>query len=333
MNAPAQLTPVARAAEAATQTEFDRLLQRPFTPRDLLEDNNFDKIWRMAEALANSALSVPKELKGNIGDCMAIVTQAMIWGLNPFAVAQKAHVINGKLGYEAQLVNAVVMQSGAIRGSFSYEYRGDGDRLECRVGAVLRGESDVCWGEWLSMHVVTTRNSPLWKTNPRQQMGYLQVKNWARAFAPGALLGIYSDDELEGIEPQANGSTTANAAATPARPELPAYEQAAFDKNLPAWTKLVADGRKTPGDLLATLSTKATFSEAQREKILALAPKPAKPAAFDAGAAVAKIGAQTDADALALLADELLSLAPDEAARGVVTQAYHERFQEIKGQA
>ena len=264
MNAPEPRTAVARAAEAATQSELDRLLQRPFTARDLLEDQNFDKLWRMAEALANSALSIPRELKGNVGDCLAIVTQAMIWGLNPFSVAQKAHVINGKLGYEAQLVNAVVMQSGAIVGSFHYEHQGDA----CRVGAVLRGEQSITWGEWLSAATVTTKNSPLWKTNAKQQMGYLQVKNWARAYCPGALLGIYSTDELEAMLDAMTPAQTVDALVK--TPGLPPYADEAFAKNLPAWSKLVADGKKTPGDLLAMLSTKATFSEPQKAQILSL---------------------------------------------------------------
>jgi hypothetical protein len=264
VNAPEPRTAVARAAEAATQSELDRLLQRPFTARDLLEDQNFDKLWRMAEALANSALSIPRELKGNVGDCLAIVTQAMIWGLNPFSVAQKAHVINGKLGYEAQLVNAVVMQSGAIVGSFHYEHQGDA----CRVGAVLRGEQSITWGEWLSAATVTTKNSPLWKTNAKQQMGYLQVKNWARAYCPGALLGIYSTDELEAMLDAMTPAQTVDALVK--TPGLPPYADEAFAKNLPAWSKLVADGKKTPGDLLAMLSTKATFSEPQKAQILSL---------------------------------------------------------------
>lgn len=212
-----QQTPVAAAvahAPAQTQTELDRLLAKPFTARDLIEDKNFDKIWRMADALSSSALSVPKELKGNIGDCLAIVTQAMIWGLNPFAVAQACHVINGKLGYEAKLVNAVVQQSGAIRGSFHYEYRGAGMDLECRVGAVLAGQTSITWGEWLRNGDCKVRNSPLWNTNPRQQLGYLQVKNWARAYAPGPVLGIYSEDELpSGAQPDAFPGLQDNSAA------------------------------------------------------------------------------------------------------------------------
>jgi hypothetical protein len=82
-------------------------------------------------------------------------------------------------------------------GRFHYEYRGEGANVECRVGAVIRGERDITWGEWLSAASVTTKNSPLWKTNPKQQLGYLQVKNWARAHTPGAILGVYSTDELE----------------------------------------------------------------------------------------------------------------------------------------
>lgn len=268
------MTAAAAAAHAVTaSSELDRLLQqqRTFTPKDLLEDDNFDKLWRMAEALANSALSVPKELKGNIGDCLAIVTQAMIWGLNPFAVAQKAHVINGKLGYEAQLVNAVVMQSGAIRGSFSYEYEGD----RCRVGAVLRGESEITWGEWLSAATVQTKNSPLWKVNPKQQMGYLQVKNWARAYCPGALLGIYSTDELEAM-PEALPPAAATAALSKL-PALPPYSSEDFTKNLPKWQKLIDEGKGTGAELLAKLSTKATFTDEQQAQIKALVRKAQEP--------------------------------------------------------
>lgn len=276
MNAPERLTQVAYATKEATerrngQTDFDRLMQRSFTPIDILEDNNFDKLWRMAESLANSALSIPKELKGNIGDCLAIVTQAMIWGLNPFGVAQKAHVINGKLGYEAQLVNAVVMQSGAIQGSFHYEYEGD----RCRVGAVLRGESTITWGEWLSAATVTTKNSPLWKTNPKQQMGYLQVKNWARAYCPGALLGIYSSDELETPDTSPFAPGAESQGTLPKAPPLPAYQAADFEANLPEWKrKLIDTGKKTAPELLAMLSTKATFTEEQQAKLLSLKKPP-----------------------------------------------------------
>lgn len=271
MNAPVAHAPMARAFADADPSDLDRLLARPFTPSDLMRGDNLDRLERIADRLSNGRMTVPEYLRGNPGDCMAIAMQAMLWGMDPFVVAQKTHIVSGRLGYEAQLVIAVVMNSGAIRGSFRYEYRGEGNSLECRVGAVLRGESDVTWGEWLQISSITTKNSPLWKVNPKQQMGYLQAKNWARIYCPGAILGVYTIDELEDFVPPPRSVDT----SAPKRPELPAYQADAFEKNLPAWAKIVADGKKTPGDLLATLSTKATFSEEQKARLLSLKAAPA----------------------------------------------------------
>lgn len=277
MNAP--LNQVAAAAvQTADASEFTRLLQAEYSPRNMLEGNNLDKALLVAEQMATAKVTVPKHLLGSVGDCLAIVTQAMLWNMNPFAVAQKTHLVNGVLGYEAQLVNAVVQNSGAVRGAPHYEYRGDGGNLECRVGFVLRGQTEVTWGEYLRSADVTTKNSPLWKTNPKLQLGYLQVKNWARAYAPGAILGVYSTDELDdspvAFVPGAVNRLTGEIT-------LPPYSPASFDKNLPAWTKTVAEGKKTAQEVLTMLQSKASFSEEQKATILSL--KKAAPKVEDIG--------------------------------------------------
>lgn len=183
----------------------------------VLDSNTIDSIMRVAEIMASGKSTIPKHLQGSPGDCMAVVMQAMQWKMNPFAVAQKTHLVNGQLGYEAQLVNAVVQASGAITGRFHYEYQGDGLNVQCRVGAVIRGESEITWNEWLSAASVTVKNSPLWKTNPKQQLGYLQVKNWARAHTPGAILGVYTPEELE-TQPRAERDITPQAGQATSRP-------------------------------------------------------------------------------------------------------------------
>lgn len=275
MNAPQALQRTATGGSAA-DSDFERLLRRDFSPTDLMQGDNLDRIERIAQRMAEGRMTVPEYLRGNVGDCMAIAMQAMLWNMDPFAVAQKTHIVSGRLGYEAQLVNAVVMSSGAIRGSFRYEYRGEGNGLECRVGAVLRGESEVTWGEWIASAQITTKNSPLWKVNPRQQMGYLQVKNWARAYCPGAILGVYTVDELQDddLPPPASH---ASAPPPPARAELPPYSAEDFAKNLPSWRGVVESGRKTADDLLAMLSTKAVFTAEQQAEIRALGKKAAAP--------------------------------------------------------
>lgn len=171
----------------------------------VFDPQTIQSMMQMAEMMSKASVTVPKHLAGKPADCLAVIMQAAQFQMNPFAVAQKTHLVNGQLGYEAQLVNAVVQNSGAINGRFHYEYRGEGANIECRVGAVLSGESDITWGGWLSAASVATKSSPLWKTNPRQQLGYLQVKNWARQYTPGAILGVYSADELEPHEERAMG--------------------------------------------------------------------------------------------------------------------------------
>ncbi len=167
------------------------------------------QLTAFAELMAQSAVTVPKHLAGKPADCMAIVMQAMQWGMNPYAVAQKTHLVNGVLGYEAQLVNAVISSSSAIVGRFHYKYGGDWEKiagkkdgrdesgLSVRVGAVLRGEAEITWGEDIYLADITTRNSPLWKTAPKQQIAYLAVKYWARLYCPEVILGVYSPDEVE----------------------------------------------------------------------------------------------------------------------------------------
>ena len=162
----------------------------------MMDSATMGSLMRLAELMASGKSTVPAHLQKNPSDCMAVCMQAAQWGMNPFAVAQKTHLVNGMLGYEAQLVNAVVQQSNSIEGRFHYEYKGSSPTLECRVGAQIKGEADITWGNWLNESKVATKNSPLWKVNPAQQMGYLQVKNWARMFCPGAILGVYTKDEL-----------------------------------------------------------------------------------------------------------------------------------------
>lgn len=213
-----------------------------------------DALYKFAQVMAESKFTVPKHLQGNVGDCLAVAMQATLWGMHPFTVAQKTHQVGGTLGYEAQLVNAVVQNSGAIIGRFHYEYQGEGARLQCRVGAIPRGESEIVWGEWLSSESVTTKNSPLWKTNPKQQLGYLQVKNWARAFTPGAILGVYTPDEMEDIPVQRPKDITPRAEAIAATVEtapaalIDAMRSAAEEgvaAYQEAWTQLAKEQRKS----------------------------------------------------------------------------------------
>ncbi|WP_086057051.1 RecT family recombinase [Bordetella genomosp. 9] len=238
--------------EVATAPTLDLPPADTTTSSLVLDQGNMNSMMRAAELMAAGRATVPKHLQGNASDCMAVIMQAMQWGMNPFVVAQKTHIVNGTLGYEAQLVNAVLQSSGAIKGRFHYQYRGEGNALECRVGAVPAGEEEIVWNEWLRISDVTTKNSPLWKTNPKQQLGYLQVKNWARAYKPGAILGVYTTDELQDSPPRERDITPRTAAefAQQAKPQpSAAVDRDALVKRLEKIARSDAPAEKRVADL------------------------------------------------------------------------------------
>ncbi|WP_053074597.1 recombinase RecT [Chromobacterium sp. LK1] len=319
----------------------------------VLDDGSIDRMMRVAEIMASGKATIPKHLQNSPGDCMAVVMQAMQWKMNPFAVGQKTHIVNGALGYEAQLVNAVLQATGAIKGRFHYEYRGEGNHLECRVAAIPAGESDLVWNEWLKISEVTVKNSPLWKTNPKQQMGYLQVKNWARATTPGAILGVYTTDEL--AERPAERDITPRANSAPAA-AAPATRTAQLKQRLAAKPAPAALPAPSLDDVLLAISTAGGRAQMQAAKEMvgqlgeqdcAVAVKryqqrveelraQAAPAAaagapgFDLDGFKTRIGNCKDVDTLDLMADEFSGIADGEAFQQL-SDLYHARRAELLG--
>ena len=182
----------------------------------------------MATRMASGKCTVPDHLRGSVGDCYAIVMQAVQWGMNPYAVAQKTHLVSGKLGYEAQLVNAVITSLAPTKDRLHYEWFGawekilgkvksrtitkqgrdpfeirvpdwkveDEHGLGVRVWATLKGEDAPRELELLLTQALT-RNSTLWADDPRQQLAYLATKRWSRLYCPDVILGVYTPDEFE----------------------------------------------------------------------------------------------------------------------------------------
>jgi hypothetical protein len=249
---------------------------------------------KISNLMAGGTVMVPKHLQGKQPDCFAIVLQALQWGMSPFAVAQKTHLVNGVLGYEAQLVNAVIQSSGLVASRFYYEYKGADNSLQCRVGAIIQGEEKITWGEWLASASVQVKNSPLWKTNPQQQLGYLQVKNWARLYCPGAIMGVYSQDELldqpsteKEINPITEGRKSSKPklkpepeaevieaetvvdiqqAQEPEKPELPFWPDEIFNTKKLKWINDVESKKISQENLLAFIQSKGQLTQAQKDE-------------------------------------------------------------------
>lgn len=215
------------------------------TAAAIFSPEGMNQLVRFAGLMAESKATVPAHLAGKPADCLAVTMQAAQWGMNPFAVAQKTHVVNGTLGYEAQLVNAVVSSSNLLATRLNYQWDGDWSRvngktdkspnLTVTVSAILKGETDPR-ALTISMAQAGVRNSPLWEQDPRQQLAYLCVKRWARLHAPDVLLGVYTPDELQEVKPRVERDVTPLASTATgmnklinAQPEQPQDERKKAD--------------------------------------------------------------------------------------------------------
>lgn len=178
-----------------------------YSPQQItLDDSLFNKCHRLAEMMAKGACTVPKHLQGNVGDCFAIIGQSLRWGMDPYAVAQKTHLVNGTLGYEAQLVIAVINNRAPIVDRIKFEYFGDWSKVKAKddksddVGvtcrATFKGDDQPTELSLTMAQVGHVRNSPLWAADPRQQLAYLAAKRFSRLHCPDVILGVYTPDEL-----------------------------------------------------------------------------------------------------------------------------------------
>jgi phage recombination protein Bet len=108
-----------------------------------------------------------------------------------------------------------------------------------------------------------------WESHPYRMLRHKAMIQCARiAFGFG---GIYDVDEAERIIENGGGMKAIDPATGEigAKPALPTYSDEDFSKNLPTWRKLIESGRKSAGDIIFTVSSKATMTEEQIEMISA----------------------------------------------------------------
>lgn len=208
-----------------------------YDPIPLLDTSRFEHMQRIAGTMAACSL-IPDALQGKtpqatLANCFLVVNQAVRWNMDPFAVAQSVSVVHGKLCYEGKLVAAVLEQKLGIR--LRYEWNnGTGDALGIKVSGEFpdgRVETiDGTVGQWK-----TTGNNSPWGKLPKLMLAYRGSREWARLFAPGVMLGVYTDDELQDMQDGAKAVRARDVTPPPSeRPALSSPPAASRPSTPPA---------------------------------------------------------------------------------------------------
>lgn len=168
-----------------------------------LVPKTLDEALRLADTMSKANL-VPSHLQGKPGDCFLVVSQAQRWGLDAISVAQATSVVHGRLCYEGKLVAAVLYAMGAVEGRLRYKYEGEGPKRTITVTGRVRGtDEDVSItgsvADWRT-YGKDKQGSPIknaWDSMADDMLAYRGARQWARRYAPEAMLGIYTPDEIE----------------------------------------------------------------------------------------------------------------------------------------
>lgn len=213
---------------------------------------NLAEVVKFAEVMCRADIALPKHLRGNAGACMAVALQAMEWELSPFAVASKSYAVNGAIAYEAQLIAAVVNTRSGIKGRLRYRYEGTGGEMTCTVTGILDG--DECEYTTPPIGSITVKNSPLWKSDPQQQLGYFAARSWARRHCPEVILGVYDRDEAEQFRGPDNAKDVTPESPVMARLRAQSATQEAADEQEGFSRSFVAEQTEEPmtGEIIET---------------------------------------------------------------------------------
>jgi phage recombination protein Bet len=200
--------------------------------------------------------------KGEVTDAQlsALLIVAKQFGLNPwtkeiYAFPDKGGIVPvvGVDGW-ARIINSNSQFDGM-------DFEQDADSCTCIIYRKDRAHPTKIT-EWMA-ECKRTGAKP-WESHPYRMLRHKAMIQCARiAFGFG---GIYDVDEAERILESSGPAPmkSINPETGEITPKaLPTYSDEDFAKNLPTWRKLIESGRKTAGDVIFTVSSKATMTEDQ----------------------------------------------------------------------
>jgi hypothetical protein len=244
-----------RRQELATITFGSGQLFQPKDGRELMD---------MANLMSTAGFIVKDIYRNNPGACMGLIATMSPYKINPIQASWKTYQTkaDGPIAYEAQLIVAMLNASGAVKGGLRYRFEGTGQERYCIASGVLAGSKEPVEVQSPPLSQINPKNSPLWKTDPDQQLAYYTGRAWCRRHKPEMLLGVYDVDEVETFVGPDNAKDV-----TP----IPARGGARYEDSSDPWPPAEEDAQAVDGeivtddphaDLKATAETKARLGKA-----------------------------------------------------------------------
>lgn len=160
--------------------------------------DRYEHIGRMANAFAKSDL-IPAIFRGKPENCFVAIHLGLKLGIDPLLAMQSIYVVQGNPSISAQLSISLANRCGVFADNIVFTENGLGDDLSVTASATLRSNKQSV-NKTVTIkqaHLAGWTNKPVWKTQPAQMLSYRAATQLIRLYAPEAILGMATKEELE----------------------------------------------------------------------------------------------------------------------------------------
>lgn len=167
----------------------------PLSPFGSIEA--FETAQRMATALASSTF-VPKEFKGNIGDCLILLETASRTCMPIMALMQNMYVVHGKPSFSSAFMAGLINNAKRFDAPLQFKY--NKARTSCyahttKDGQEYRGITVTV--EMAQKEGWSTKKGSKWVTMPELMLQYRATSFFARAYCADLIMGMREQHEVE----------------------------------------------------------------------------------------------------------------------------------------
>lgn len=212
----------------------------------------------MAKAIASSGLFGMKTPE----QALALMLVAQAENQHPATITQDYDIIQGKACRKTHSVMARFQQMGG-----KIEWHQLTDKIaDATFSHASGGTLRMSWTiEQATKAGLTNKDN--WKNYPRAMLRARLIAEGVRAVFPAAIGGMLVAEEAGDMTIVEKDMGTVERVVESSRQSLDAYPQDRFDENLPKWRAAIAAGKKTPNDIIATVSSGYLLSDEQKQAI------------------------------------------------------------------
>ena len=162
------------------------------------------ELWKFAEALSRADI-IPATFRGKTANCFIALDMSKRMGVGFMEIMQNLYIVHGTPGFSAKYGIAMAQRSGLFKGGIHFDWTPS--PASVTAWAILK-ETDQRVEFTVDMAMARAEKwdkNPKYKTMPQLMLSYRASSLLIRLYAPSALLGMQTMEELQDVQAAQTG--------------------------------------------------------------------------------------------------------------------------------